>query len=137
MGMKSPATRRYLRRFSVMMAAYLLFLFPSVWVIRHWHPEGALLVALSVLPALPIVGVLVVIGLYLAELTDEFVRNRIVLSMLFGTGTVLSVGTALAFLRNSKVIGEVDLMWAFPLWCLAWGLTQCVLTLRDRPGAES
>lgn len=134
---RTPAAKRYLRRFFPMMIAYVVVLFASVGIINAYKPGGALLVLLSVLPALPIIGVLVVIGVYLAEETDEYLRSRIVSAMLFGTGTVLSVATVLGFLQITDVVGKVEVFWAFPVWCAVWGLAQCAMAWRDRAGGEA
>ena len=131
---QSPAARRYIRRFTPTMIAYVAILFAASWAVDAWHPAGPVLWALSVLPALPIIGVLVVIGLYLAEETDEYLRQRIVTAALFGIGAILSVSAVLGFLQFNGVVGKVDVFWAFPGWCAAWGLAQCWMALRDRMG---
>lgn len=134
MKMATAAGRRYVRRFIPTMLAYVAALFASIWIIRHQAPTGGALVAVSVLPALPIVGVVVVMGRYLMEETDEFLRQRIATCMLFGTGVLLSLNSIYAFLTNSGAFDpDPELfMWAFPIWCGSWGLAQCVLGLRDR-----
>ena len=42
------------------------------------------------LPAIPIIGIIAVVGLYLAEEKDEFQRNLLIQSMLWGLGQVES-----------------------------------------------
>jgi hypothetical protein len=128
----TPAGRRYLKRFVPTMTAYVLALFASNRIAEAVQPEGMALVALSFLPALPIIGVIFVIGLYLAEEKDEYLRRRIVVSMLVGLGLMLSVTTAWGFLEESGVVPHVPAYFAFILWCAGWGVAQCVLTLRER-----
>ncbi|RHW18994.1 hypothetical protein D1610_02360 [Sphingomonas gilva] len=128
----TPAGRRYLKRFVPTMTAYVAALFVSNRVAAVWQPEGAALIALSFLPALPIIGVIIVIGLYLAEESDEYLRHRIVVSMLVGLGLMLSVTTAWGFLEESGVVPHVPAYFAFILWCAGWGAAQCVLALRER-----
>ncbi|MBX3594831.1 hypothetical protein [Sphingomonas sp.] len=130
--MRTPAAKRYQRRFAVTMALYVLAVFAWSWGRTSFAPDGAALIALSVMPALPVIGALVAMGLYLVEETDEFVRQRIVTAMLFGIGVVLSVSTVIGFLQYAGVVTSVDVFWGFPLWCFAWGLAQCGLALRDR-----
>ncbi len=134
MKMATLAGRRYLRRFFPTMIAYVVVLFACVWAIEHLKPEGVPLVVLSVLPALPIIGAIAVMGLYLIEETDEFLRQRIASCMLVGTGVLLSVATIYGFLVNGGAaeVGPELLLWAFPLWCASWGVAQCVMALRDR-----
>lgn len=128
----TPAGRRYLKRFVPTMTAYVLALFASNRIAEAVQPEGLPLVALSFLPALPIIGVIFVIGLYLAEEKDEYLRQRIVLSMLVGLGLMLSVTTAWGFLEESGVVPHVPAYFAFILWCAGWGAAQCVIALRER-----
>jgi len=134
MKMATPAGRRYLLRFFPTMFAYVIVLFGCVWAIRNWEPKGIELIVLSVLPAVPIIAAIVVMGLYLVEETDEFLRQRIASCMLFGTGVLLAAATVYGFLVNGGAIepsSELPL-WAFPLWCASWGMAQCVIGLRDR-----
>lgn len=128
----TPAGRRYLKRFVPTMTAYVVALFISNRIAEAVQPEGLALVALSFLPALPIIGVIFVIGLYLAEEKDEYLRQRIVVSMLVGLGLMLSVTTAWGFLEESGVVPHVPAYFAFILWCAGWGAAQCVLALRER-----
>jgi hypothetical protein len=130
----TAAGRRYLKRFVPTMAAYVVVLFACVWAIKHLHPMGAALVALSVLPALPVIAVIVVMGLYLVEETDEFLRQRIASCMLFGTGVLLAAVTVYGFLTNGGAVQpDPDIgIWGFPIWCGSWGVAQCVMNLRDR-----
>jgi len=133
MKMATAAGRRYIRRFMPTMFAYVAILFGCVWAISNWHPTGIGLIILSVLPALPIIGAIVVIGLYLVEETDEFLRQQIASCMLFGTGVLLAVATVYGFLVNGgAVAADPELfLWVFPLWCASWGLAQCVVGMRD------
>ena len=128
----SPAAKRYLRRFIPTMIAYVVLLTAANWVVEARHPVGAALVALAVLPALPIVGVIAVIGLYVVEETDEYLRRRIVSAMLAGLAVMLSLATVWGFLEEAGVAPHLPAYWAFVLWCLGWGIAQCVMGLGDR-----
>lgn len=133
----SPAARRYLKRFVPTMLAYLAALFGANYAIETLHPTGMALFALAILPALPIVGVIAVIGLYVIEETDEYVRQTIVSSMLAGLAIMLSVATVWGFLEEAGVVPHLAGYWAFVIWCGAWGLAQCGYRLRDRLGGAA
>ncbi|WP_188055973.1 MULTISPECIES: hypothetical protein [unclassified Sphingosinithalassobacter] len=130
--MRTAAAKRYTKRFFTTMAAYVVVLSSSSWALNNYDPSGAARILLSVLPALPVIAALVVIGIYLVEETDEFLRRQIVSAMLFGIGVVLSISTVLGFMQYAEVIGQVDVFWAFPIWCISWGLAQCAVGLRDK-----
>lgn len=134
---KNPAQRRYLWRFFPAMAGYVIVLFACTWAIREWEPQGALLLGLAVAPALPILAVIAIMGLYLAEERDEFIRDRLVISMIGGIGVTLAVMTVWGFLENGADVGHFPTFLAFPLWCGSFGLVQCFLGLRDRASGQS
>lgn len=123
----SPAVKRYLRRFLPMMLAYVVVLTVSLWTIRHHHPQGPLLWLLAVAPALPVIGVIVVMGLYLIEETDEFVRAMLVQAMLWGLGVTLAGCTAWGFLENVDLVPHVPLYLVFPIFCGSMGLAQPIV----------
>lgn len=137
MQLKTPAARRYLKRFVPTMIGYVVTVMATSLSVAWLQPTGATLIALSILPALAIIAMLVVIGLYVREETDEYLRQRIVTAMLFGIGVVLAVSAVLGFLQIYHAIGQIDVFWAFPIWCASWGAAQCLMTWRDRVGSDA
>jgi hypothetical protein len=97
----TKAGRRYIYRLAPMMAIYLVFLFIARWTFHHIHPTGLVVYFLAVLPALPLIGSLAIVGLYIAEESDDFERSIIVQSMLWGLGGALSVSTIWGSLKTS------------------------------------
>src|SRR5271157_6389884 len=87
----TKAGRRYIYRLASTMAVYLLVLFISRWIFHHLHPTGLIVYLLAILPTLPLVGSLAVVGLYIAEESDDFERSILVQSILWGLGGALSV----------------------------------------------
>ncbi|HWT51699.1 MAG TPA: hypothetical protein VN113_05920 [Caulobacter sp.] len=120
----TPAGRRYLVRFFPAMTAYVVVLFASLWFIRARRPEGPLLWFLGLAPAIPVIAVIVVMGLYLMEETDEFLRTVLVQSMLWGVGVTMALCTAWGFLENVGVLQHFPLYLVFPVFCGAFGLAQ-------------
>ena len=128
----NPAVRRYLFRFLPTMAAYAVLLVFVEWYVHTFHPTGALLYGLAVLPAIPIVGVILVVGLYLAEEKDEFQRNLLVQSMLWGLSAILSLTSVWGFLQMFTHIHPFQPFMAFPLfWCFQ-GVATAALRWRYR-----
>ena len=134
---RSPASRRYLKRFMPTMIAYVVLLFLAVWILKHLHPTGVALVLVAILPALPILGVIGVLGLYIIEERDEYVRQRIVTSMLIGLAVTLGAATIWGFLEQARAVIHLPAYFAFALWCASWGLAQGALALRDRMGGTA
>ena len=133
----NPAQRRYTTRFFFAMGGYVVVLLATTWMIRHWHPRGVALTLLAVLPALPLIGVIAVMGVYLLEERDEFLRQRLITAMMIGRGALLALLTTWGFLANGGVTGEPPAFLAFPAWCFFFGLANCGMALRDRLGSRS
>lgn len=129
---RTPAAQRYLRRFTLVTAAYVLLIAANVGVSWTFDPSQTILGLMAIVAALPIVGMLIVLGIYLREESDEFVRDRIVLSMLIGLGVLLSLSSILGMLQFEGLVGELPVFLAFPIWCGAWGIAQSLLALRDK-----
>ncbi|RYE84515.1 MAG: hypothetical protein EOP19_11385 [Hyphomicrobiales bacterium] len=128
----SPAVRRYMRRFIPSMLLYVAVLVGSIFAIKRLHPEGPLLWLLAVAPALPILAVIAVMGRYVVEETDEFLRMMAVQAMLWGIGITLAAATVWGFLENADLVPHVSSFLIFPLFCAAMGLSQPFLWRRYR-----
>jgi hypothetical protein len=128
----NPAKRRFFKRFAVSMLLYVLLIIVVVSVFVRYHPTGLLAYGMAVLPALPIAGMLVVIGLYLAEETDEFVRNMQVQAMLGGIGCTLVVVSVWGFLENFAHVRHLDLFLVYPLFWFFVAISTVVVKLRYR-----
>ncbi len=129
---RSPAQKRYLKRFLPTMAAYIVVIFGSSYAFSHLHPTGLLAYALAIAPGIPILGVIAVIGLYIAEEKDEFERSVLVESMLWGIGFTIALCTVWGLLEN--YVG-VPRLWVFlvgPIFCGAYGLATPLIRLRYR-----
>jgi hypothetical protein len=115
---KNPAARRYIVRFVVTMSMYAVTLLFTEWELRRLHPSGLLLYGLAVLPAIPILGMITLIGFYLAEEKDEYQRNMLIQSLLWGLGAILSLTSVWGFLQMYAHVHPFQPFMAFPLfWC--------------------
>jgi hypothetical protein len=128
----TPPMRRYLARFFPAMLAYGGVLFGSLWTIRNLDPKGPLLWGLAIAPALPIIAVIAIMGLYLIEETDEFIRAMLVQAMLWGIGVTLAGCTAWGFLENVGLVEHLPLFMVFPVFCAAMALAQPLVRWRYR-----
>jgi hypothetical protein len=119
----SPAIRRYTRRLSVFMGAYVALILAMGWLFRHAPPPTPWNAALALLPALPILGVIWTVMRLLVEETDEFWRMLFVRQTLIATGFCLTVMTIWEFLQNYDVVpqGQHGFGTAF-FWFMGLGL---------------
>ncbi|MGA9062520.1 MAG: hypothetical protein WB341_12745 [Terracidiphilus sp.] len=128
----NPAQRRYLWRVGGTLLVYAAFLFLALWEFIHHHPTGIAAYALAILPAIPIVGMLFVYGLYLSEEKDEFLRAISVQSMLWSLGATLAATTVWGFLEDFVHVPHVQLAMVFPIYCCFWAITTPLVILRYR-----
>jgi hypothetical protein len=129
---KTPALRRYRNRVGVVMSSYCLLLPITVFGFRHYHLTGLAAYALAVLPALPILAVMIVVGLYLAEEKDEFWRNYLQQVLLWAIGPTLAVTTVWGFLENFAKAPHLDLYLVFPIYCVFVGIATVLIKLKYR-----
>jgi hypothetical protein len=114
----SPARRYQLRQVGC-MAAYVVTLPLVIRAFQSGQPAGLLKYLLAVLPALPLVGITLAIGLYLVEETDEFRRLKTTLIVLGGFGITLVVTTVWGFLESFAGVAHTPLWSVFIIFSLS------------------
>lgn len=130
-GMSTPASKRYQRRVMVTTTLYVVVLIAAMYLVRHTHPHGWLLYAWAVLPALPLLGTLATLGVYLTEEKDEYARLVTMRSLLAGTGALLAVLVVNDFLRTISGAGALPPFWDWVIFFLSFGLAQAVQMMRN------
>src|ERR1700742_4485061 len=128
----SKAGRRYVYRLAPTMLLYLVFLFIAQRTFHHHHLTGFFAYVLAVLPALPLIGCIAVVGLYIAEESDEFERSIIVQSMLWGFGGALSVGTIWGFLEDYVNAPHISGFYVYMVFWIFMGISQPFIRLKYR-----
>ena len=128
----TKAGRRYISRLFPTMVLYIVFLYIAQWTFHHLHPTGLVVYLLAVLPALPLVGTLAIVGLYIAEESDEFERSIIVQSMLWGLGGALSVSTIWGFLEDFAKAPHISSFYVYIFFWIFMGISQPLIRLRYR-----
>jgi uncharacterized membrane protein len=123
-GCSTSATLRYNRRVLVMSFGYLLALFAALGITRQVSVHGPLLWVLAILPSIPITGMVVTMGRFLIEETDEYQRMRMVRASLVATGFVLVLASLWGFLEMFGLVPHVWLWAVFPAWSIGLGVGQ-------------
>jgi hypothetical protein len=126
------AAARYWKRYYSAISVYVVALFSVTWIFKHHHLTGAAAFLLALLPALPIVGVVIIVGLYMREETDEVEMAVLTQSMVWGIGLTLSLATLWGFLEAFGQVSHVNSYWAFPIFCVFTGIASCLIRLRYR-----
>jgi hypothetical protein len=113
------ATKGYLLRLAAAMATYLICLATTVRILGRYHPERWVAYGLALLPAVPVIGAIAIIGLYLADERDEYQRTVVVQSILWALGVTMAALTVWGFLEIFAGVPHFQTYLAFPLfWVL-------------------
>ena len=130
MNNRSPAGRRYLKRFIPTMIVYVVAILAASFGFKLFQLSGPLAWAVAIAPALPILGVIAIMGLYIKEETDEFQRNVLIEAMLWALGLTLAITTVWGFLEIYAQAPGLQSFWAFPIYCAVMGLSQPIIRAR-------
>jgi hypothetical protein len=129
---KSPAQRRFVRVCWMSGGLVAVLAVAAAAAFRLWHLKGLLAYPVAVLPALPILWVLIETGRYLALEKDEFQRNLMVQCLLGGIGGTLAVTTVWGYMEDFARAPRLDLIWVYPIFWLFVGIAMPVVYRRYR-----
>lgn len=127
---RNAARRRLTGAVLVLMTSYVLILTTVAIFFRRGDHAGPLAYAVAVLPALPIIGMILVFSRYLAEESDEYLRMKFNRQVLIATGLMLTVATIWGFLERFGLAPHIDAYWAGFLWVLGFGVGRVVNRLK-------
>ncbi len=130
--MKSPAQRRLVRSSLISSALIIVLALASAAAFHLWHLKGLPAYPVAVLPALPVLWLLVEWGRFLAQEKDEFQRNVLIQSMLGGIGGILATTMIWGYLEAYAHAPHLDPAWIFPLFVLFMAIARLLVTLRYR-----
>lgn len=132
----SHAVSRYTTGIMASGFAYVLGLGFAITIDKRMELEGASGFLVALLPVLPIFWMIYVMGRYLVEEQDEFLRHRAIIASLIGLGLLLAIGSFWGFLETFGMVPHMPGWWAVPIWAVGMGLGQAWQSLGDRRGAE-
>jgi Ca2+/Na+ antiporter len=129
-GALSPAGLRYNRRFLIAGFAYMAGLGIAIFLHTRLELSTGVTFALAVLPTLAIFGMIWVMGRYLAEETDEYLRHRAIMAALGGLALVLGLGSFWGFLETFGLVEHVPGWASVPVFAIGMALTQLWMKVR-------
>lgn len=129
-GCASPVAVRYNRRMLWVSFAYMVGLMAAIFMFKRYELSIAQAALLSLLPTLPIFGMIWAMGRYLIEESDEYLRSRTVNASLIATGFLLAIATFWGFLAEFEVVPQAIAWAAFPVWCLGLGAGHLLMRIR-------
>lgn len=129
-GCASAVATRYNRRMLATSFAYVIGLGVAISLFRGQDISKPVAALLSLLPTLPILGMIWAMGRYVIEETDEYLRARTITAALVATGILLAIATFWGFLTTFEVAPAVPMWMAVPVWALGLGIGQLVNKVR-------
>lgn len=126
----NPAKYRYDGRIIAILSIWAPMVFLNIWIGRHL--AGAMAYLFATLLALPVIGLIVAFGFYLAEETDEFQRNVQVQSLLWAIGTTFVVTTFWGFLELFGLAQHFNPFNVFLLFLFSKGISGALVNRRYR-----
>ena len=132
----TKAIKRYQRRVLIVTGVYLVMVLGGAELVKHVQLGQAMLYTVAVVIACPMVALLAVIGLYLQEETDEFLRLQMMRSLLVGTAALMALLVVSDFVRMMANGPELRPLVGFVLFFVAFGIAQAVQKLANRRGSD-
>jgi hypothetical protein len=128
----SPIQRRWVHACWISAGLVVLLAVGAAAAFSFWHLKGLPAYFVAVLPALPILWLLVEMGRFLAAEKDEFQRNLLVQSLLGGIGGTLAITTIWGYLEDFARAPHLDLVYVYPIFWLFVCVSYPVVRLRYR-----
>jgi len=125
------SNKRYNVHVALIMAVYVLLVFFE-WPHVKGVTDPVLKIALALVPALPVVGVIVLMGARVLR-SDELQQRLHLIALGAATGLIAALSVVFSFLCAAHVLAlaaEDVLFWIFPALCLTYGLTRMALSRR-------
>jgi len=131
---QNPARRAYIRRFIPTMIVYVLLVMAATALSETALGRGPAIWAIAMLPALPLLYVFWIIGRYIAEQHDEYLRVLEVRKALIATGLTLAATTVLGFLEIYAELPHMPLFFVPVIWFAGLFVGQVVNWLAEPRG---
>jgi hypothetical protein len=135
MSCSSQARRNYLRRTLTATTVYLIALFLCMRWVRAIPLDPWMRYGVAVLPAAPMIAVLAILGRYLREETDEYLKMLTMRSLLVATGALLGILAINDFLRVIAHGESFGPFVCFVVFFVTFGIAQMVQTLTSLSGS--
>ena len=129
----TKAYKTYQRDSMAFGIVYALLVFLSAWCVKHHVPDGRFwLYFWSLVPAVPLMGIVGRLAKYLNDETDEYQRLMTMQSLLIGTAALVITLLVNDFLRAFAKASPLAPFVAFVIFSAAMGLTKVVQRFRNR-----
>ena len=126
----AQAQRQLRKRAIPIMTAYFVLFGIVEWIFVRHPVHGVEAYLLAVVPALPLIAAIVILGRYVREETDEFKRAVFVEALLWAIGLTMVLTTAWGFIEMFIPGLHVPVLWVFPTFCVAAAASKLLVRRR-------
>lgn len=130
---ENAAQRRYYQGSLGVGLSYFGLFISSMLYSHRFHPLGWRLYLAAFLPTISIVCFLYIVGRYLREETDEFVRDQFIRSLLWAIAAVMAFAMFIGFLRTYGWQGSINPFAEYYVFCGTLLIAKFAYKFRDRP----
>ena len=134
--MQTMVAKQFKRDGFKLVAVYFVLYFCCFGIHLWLHPTGAAVWVLAMLPVLPIVGVIAVMGRYLRDETDEYKRDVMIRCLLWGGAGAVSVSLLGGFLWIFGWKGSMPPFTGFGVFYLFMMAAKLSYKLKDQVAVE-
>ena len=133
---QTAARKRYHRSVLQFMVAYIVVLLCSSWFVKHDGAEHFYLYFWSIIPAIPIIAMIVRMGRYFQEETDEYQKLMRMRTILVGTAALVGALVVDDFLRAFAHAAGFRPFVLFLIFAFAMGITESVQSVNNRADGD-
>jgi hypothetical protein len=126
----TKAGKQYVLRMAMVMVGYIFAVLATRYFVNVNAPGKGTLVVMALIPTLPVVAMLAVIGMYLREEKNELKRGITVRSLLVAIAGTLAITSFVGFLRSYGVVLMLPPFAEFVVFWVTFGMMQGVQTAR-------
>lgn len=116
-GAGSPYQRLSVRQ-TLAVLAYIVVLIASMGANQEFHLAGPAQWLVALAPAIPLLGAIAMIWLYLKEEKDEFQRTVFIHAQVLAMGATLAICTVYGMLEAFGIVRHIQLWYVFPFFIL-------------------
>lgn len=129
---QSSAAQNFLRRLVGTLVLYAVTLGVTLRVLKTLHPGHIVVVLMAFIPAIPIIGIIAFVALYLKEETDEFQRAVLTETLLWALACTLTITSVWGFLEMYAGVPPLQAFWVFVLYSIFVGVVAVPVHMRYR-----
>jgi hypothetical protein len=122
--------KRFALLFTISVITYVLSLGIVFYSLRIHNPSQSTVIALATIPAVAVMAMIIVLGLFINGLEDDFQRFVLQQAVIGATGCVLAVTSVFGSLEMFTHLPHLPMFLIFPMFWFFFGLCAAMARLK-------